>query len=111
MDPATQRRMRTAHAKYHETCVCGLVVNGNGRKSHFRACGKYLANIGWPLDAAMGAAIRDEYRGRSAEVIRHVERGLGQFYLDRRHSGDKSELPWLEFKALVWKLADEYEAV
>lgn len=108
MDPTTHRRMRTAHTKYHETCVCGRVVNGNGRKSHFRTCEQYLEKVGWPLDAAMGAAIIDEYRGRGAEVIRHVERGLGQFYLDRRRSGDKTELPWVEFKTLVWKLADEY---
>lgn len=112
MDPSTHRRMRTAHAKYYETCVCGRVLNGNGRKSHFRTCHKYLANVGWPLDAGMGEALRSEFYGRgAAEAIRHVERGLGQFYLDRRNSGDKSELSWLEFKTLVWKLADEYKLV
>jgi hypothetical protein len=113
MDPSTKRRMRTAHASRSITCACGRQVFGNGAKAHLRICEKNLAENGWPLDGLMSLAVMREYSrppGRGARTVREVERSLGQFYLERRRSGDKSVLAWSDFKALVWQYASEAQA-
>lgn len=44
MDPATHRRMRTAHTNYTHTCPCGKTVRGNGGwASHRWACHVFQA--------------------------------------------------------------------
>jgi hypothetical protein len=55
----------------------------------------------------MAAAVRDEYRVGSAHIIVYVEKQLGQVYLARRASGNRSDLPWAEYRDLVWRYADE----
>lgn len=46
MDPATHRRMRTAHTNHTHTCPCGKTVRGNGGwASHRWACPTYQARL------------------------------------------------------------------
>lgn len=46
MDVGRRKAMRTQHAKYAHTCVCGRVVYGNGGwASHRWACAKYQARL------------------------------------------------------------------
>ncbi|WP_128644976.1 hypothetical protein [Rhodococcus sp. BS-15] len=94
---------RGAWRKIHSTCECGVEVYGNG-KNHFRSCSAHLESAGWPMDSAMRDALRHEGH-MSADIVR-IERALGQIYLDRRAHGDKSEMPWSEYRDTVWQLAD-----
>lgn len=108
MDGARSSARRNAWQKINRECPCGRVVHGNG-KAHERTCEAHLRKHGWPLDAGMVAAIHDFYppiAGRTP-LVGEVERRLGAVYLERRAVGDKTELPWREYRDLVWQFADE----
>lgn len=112
MDGAKQGRRRAAYQKIRHDCACGRELRGNLAKSHLRTCETNLRESGWPLDAGMQDALLKEYGGRRqpptyAQIVRAVERGLGQIYLERRQRGDKTPLPWIEYRDTVWRLAEE----
>lgn len=90
--------------KIHRTCDCGKEVYGNGL-AHFRACETHLKVSGWPMEQSMKNAIREE--GHGAEMIRAVERDLGQFHLNRRESGENQPLRWTEYRDTVWQLVEK----
>jgi hypothetical protein len=99
---------KEAWRKIHTTCPCGREVFGNG-KVHQRNCETHLRVNGWPLDAAMTKAIRQEYLSQdAAKRIRAAEMALGRIYLKRRAAGDKTELGWREFKDVVWDAVEAY---
>lgn len=107
MDGARASARRNAARKIKHTCACGRLIVGNS-KSHERWCEVNLRERGWPLDRGMADAIRNEIPdSTSIDVIRHVERELGRIYLERRAAGDMSDLPWTEYRDLVWRLAEE----
>ncbi|MCT7372992.1 hypothetical protein [Mycolicibacterium llatzerense] len=108
MDGARAGARRMAHRKITHECACGRVLYGNLATSHLRSCEQNLRVNGWPIDAGMRDALLREYSGRRyVEVLTAVERGLGRIYLDRRAGGDKSPLPWLEYRDTIWRLAEE----
>lgn len=107
MDGIRESNRRNAGRKIKHTCACGRLIIGNG-KAHQRWCEVHLRERGWPLANSMADAIRNEYPGStSSDIIRHVERELGRIYLERRAAGDMSDLPWREYRDLVWRLAEE----
>lgn len=110
MDESTRLRMRTAHLNQTLTCACGRVLHGNGAPSHLRTCAASLARDGWPLETAMQLAVFRAYPGRGAATLAAVQRRLGQLYLRRRRGGDKTPLPWAEYRDLVWRYAAEAQA-
>ena len=98
MDGARSSARRNARSKISYECPCGRVVYGNG-KQHQRSCKKHLAEIGWPLDEGMRDALRSE-----KVDYRAVERALGAQTIN------PSNMPWADFRDLVWRLADEIAA-
>jgi hypothetical protein len=101
-------RRRNAHEKIKYECPCGQVVTGNG-KFHQRTCAVHLRERGWPMEARMHDALREHYAGKVgvAGLIGNIERRLGQIYLARRESGNLDEMRWIEYRDLVWQLAEE----
>ncbi|OBF77110.1 hypothetical protein [Mycolicibacterium fortuitum] len=111
MDGAKAGARRAAYQKIRHDCACGRVLRGNLATSHLRACETNLRESGWPLDAGMKEVLLKECGGRRqaptyAHIVRAVERGLGKIYLERRQRGDKTPLPWIEYRDEVWRLAD-----
>lgn len=108
MDGARAGARRNAHKKIVYTCSCGQVVTGNG-KFHQRTCAMHLRERGWPMETRMHEAIREQYAGvlSTALLISAIERRLGQIYLTRREGGNLDELRWIEYRDLVWQLAEE----
>ncbi|ART74329.1 hypothetical protein BTO20_37540 (plasmid) [Mycobacterium dioxanotrophicus] len=98
----TELARKSAWRKIHTTCPCGREVYGNG-KSHQRNCHTHLQVNGWPLDDQMVQAVIDEYHGRDPVArIRAAEMELGRIYLERRARGDKTSLPWKQYRDTVW---------
>jgi hypothetical protein len=66
------------------------------------------AERGWPLDARMRGAIRDEYQDQPglvrAAIIAGTERLLGR---EAATGVDVAHLPWVEYRSLVWRCAAE----
>ncbi len=110
MDEVTRLRMRRAHAGRSVVCDCGRRVWGNGSAAHKRTCTVHLEKSGWPLDDRMRQALFDELPGKATDTLIEVQRRLGRFYLARRAQGDKSTLPWREYRDLVWQYVDDVEA-
>lgn len=112
MDPVTHRRMRTAHLNHTTTCACGRRLHGNGAKSHLRACKVNLAEAGWPL-ASSWIAIFVDANLPGAQTARRVEKGLGLWAMEHLAPSGRvtqpDSLPWLEFKELIWRLAEPIE--
>jgi hypothetical protein len=97
-----------AAGKPHLACACGRDVWGNaGIASHRKACQASLERDGWPLDAGMTKALREEYPRNAVPTILYVSRQLGRVYIERRRAGDKTGMPWREYRDLVWQLAAE----
>jgi hypothetical protein len=100
-----------AAGKPHLTCACGRDVWSNiGIASHRKSCEASLERDGWPIDAGMAKAIREEYPRNAAPTILYVSRQLGRVYLERRRGGDNAEMPWREYRDLVWQLAAEAQS-
>lgn len=102
MDEHVRLRMRRAHAQRSQECACGRKVFGNGAKSHFRACRTHLTERGYPLDQGMQRAVFS-YGGMGA--LHRAEHGLARMVLGNPKA--LTGLGWSEFKALIYKFADE----
>lgn len=108
MDGARASARRNAYQKIRNDCSCGRVLRGNLAVSHLRACETHLAAVGYPLEESMRTAIMREY-GHSNYVatLTHVERGLGEIFLQRRAAGNKQPMPWIEYRDTIWQLAEQ----
>jgi hypothetical protein len=108
MDGAKAGARREAYRKIHTTCACGRRLEGNFAVSHLRTCETNLRENGWPIEDGMKQALMQEYRSSGyVQILRAVELKLGQLYLARRASGDKTALPWREHRDTIWVFADE----